>query len=536
MRPRFLMRLPLLSYSGFASHHAPSLLIAGVMISACTAAPPEPAPCEPLATPEESLAPAAWVLPPSRALLGPHQPVVVRFSEYMHPDSLQISGDLEPSTTWWEPPYEVLLLEPPEGGWPTAGSLQIQAADPYCNELPALEVVYEGMGEPRPLLSAELRYFLTADDDGDREVPLTPEVADLWLEATNLVYEDARMAFSLAQDDDAWVVVRDTALNELWVGSDPEVLASAEALVAPYPETLNVIYSWGPLPDPAFGGFASPHLPYISVTSYAETLVCGALSSHVLPHEMGHHFGLPHTHQAEFHSVDQAQAAFNGAFLPWDDGFPGTPALPHIRSSLCDPPAQLELGDILRTTRPDNLMNYDWTPTSHLTWAQADVARQTLALRYGHDLRDLVSPPADLLLEAEALTPQSGTWGVQGDMASFFGAWSEDAQHLWVPEGNETGSLRVPLPSAGTYRVFASFTLGPDFGVHEVGFEGQPRTRISLYSPMVRAGQLVDLGTHVLEEGTNLLGVTSLGAEPASDGALFGLDYLLLREEAERPL
>ncbi len=190
------------------------------------------------------------------------------------------------------------------------------------------------------------------------------------------------------------------------------------------------------------------------------------------------------------------------------------------------------MGGIPRTTVPGNLMNYDWAPHGHLTWAQGGVVRQTAAIRFALDLRDLISPTADSFFEAEALAPGDPVgWAIQGDMGMFLGVWSGDAQRIWWSQPGSRSSLQVPAPDAGRYRLFAGFTMGPDFGIHELGMNGQPGTEVNLYSAMVRHSRVLDLGTYQLEAGANSLDVTSLGAEVKSLGTLLGLDYVLLREE-----
>ena len=476
--------------------------------------------------------PTASLLPMSGALLNAMEPIEIRFSEYMHPESLAIGGSLEPGSFRWEPPYEVLLIQPPEGGWTVGGVLVVNAADRACTPIVPLEAAYAGIAEARPLLKVEMRFFLTANDDGQRAAPLTEEVSALWLEETNRIYHAADMQFAMVDDSEAWIMVNDTALNELHALSDPSVHMAAAQLVAPYPDTLNVIFSWGPLAVPAQGGFTSPTMPFISVTSFEDTLLCGDLSRDVLPHEMGHYFGLPHTHQAEFWTIEDAQAAYDGAFLPWDDGFPDTPALPHIAGRLCTPPDSIVLGGIPRTTQPSNVMNYDWTPYGHLTWAQAGVVRQTAAIRFGMNLGDLVSPSADRWFEAEDLAPTNpDAWDIQNNMDWFFGVWSGDTQRIWHPQPGVQSGLRVSVGEAGPYRLFIGFTLGPDFGIHRIGMNGLPGPEINLYSPMVRHSQVLDLGVYPLEVGDNELNVTCLGTEVNSLGTLLGLDYVMVRRE-----
>ena len=490
-------------------------------------------PCVPtVGSRSETMLPSAHLLPAAGALLSPMETIEIRFSEYMHADSISLVGDLPAGSIWWEPPYEVLLLEAPPGGWTEGGTLVLEAADRACNAIPPLEIAYAEVAEKRPVIDIDLRFFVAANDDGTMAAPLTEEIAALWLEEVNRVYSAVDMHFDMAEDAEAWVFVNDTAINGMHALSDPAVLQAAQELVAPYPDTLNVIFSWGPLPVPAQGGFTSPSLPFVSVTSFEETLLCGDLSRDVLPHEMGHYLGLPHTHQAEFWTVEEAQAAYDGSFLPWDDGFWDTPAVPHIAGQLCSPADSITLGGIPRATRPNNLMNYDWTPFGHLTWSQGGVARQTAAIRFGLDLRDLVSPRADFFFEAESLSPSSPDgWGTQPGMGAFFGVWSGDTQRIWGPQPGSQSALRTPVPEAGTYRLFAGLTLGPDFGIHRLGMNGHPGVEVNLYSPMVRHSGILDLGSYPLEAGDNDLEVTCLGPEANSQGTLLGLDYVLLRRE-----
>ena len=149
------------------------------------------------------------------------------------------------------------------------------------------------------------------------------------------------------------------------------------------------------------------------------------------------------------------------------------------------------------------------------------------------DLRRQVTPTAELLLEGEELITTEGMWGAQASMHVFGGLWSGDTQVLLNPLEGGTAAVVLSAPEAGTYRLFASFTRGPDFGIHRFSVGAAPGPSFDAYAPRVYNTGVVDLGAFELRAGANQLDVLTEGKSPQSVGWLLGIDYLLLRREGE---
>ncbi len=154
--------------------------------------------------------------------------------------------------------------------------------------------------------------------------------------------------------------------------------------------------------------------------------------------------------------------------------------------------------------------------------------------------RDLLTVPAvaelpgvEGAIEGEAMevvsvsggeaAPQEGVWD-----------WSRTAQMWW--KGAKPGdklALGFQVEKAGKYTVTARMTKAKDYGIHQISINGQPAgDPIDFWNREVTGTDPVSLGVFDLKEGQNLFEVEVRGAnEKAIKAHMFGLDYLLLKEE-----
>lgn len=149
------------------------------------------------------------------------------------------------------------------------------------------------------------------------------------------------------------------------------------------------------------------------------------------------------------------------------------------------------------------------------------------------------APPASvpptkggLLLEAETLKPAaSGGHTQEQPMTAFTtGKWSGDQQLWWTGgKAGDTLTLTFAVNAAGVYRLAASFTRAPDYGMVSVTVDGAPTRaeKLDLYDTQVTRTELVPLGEFKLDAGNHRLGITITGSnEAATPSYMVGLDEL----------
>ncbi|MCP4707047.1 MAG: DUF2961 domain-containing protein [Planctomycetes bacterium] len=145
-----------------------------------------------------------------------------------------------------------------------------------------------------------------------------------------------------------------------------------------------------------------------------------------------------------------------------------------------------------------------------------------------------VKPPRKVegALEGELLEVKEVTGGgVRVQNVARFN-WSNDRQVWWVDGGvGDRLVLEFEAQQAGRVRVAAGLTKASDYGVVKIGVNGATVIeQLDLYNPQVTGEEIV-LGWCEVKQGANRLEVTIVGANKAAlKRYMFGLDYLLLKE------
>jgi hypothetical protein len=114
------------------------------------------------------------------------------------------------------------------------------------------------------------------------------------------------------------------------------------------------------------------------------------------------------------------------------------------------------------------------------------------------------------------------------DMVPYGKGWSNDQELHWNPDKmGDTDELELPAQKAGTYRLEARFTKGPNLGIFQANFNGLDLgSPTDLYAPNLTVNDVTDLGAVTLVAGNPILKITLIGKNAASKGTGFGLDYL----------
>lgn len=165
------------------------------------------------------------------------------------------------------------------------------------------------------------------------------------------------------------------------------------------------------------------------------------------------------------------------------------------------------------------------------------------------DLLAYLQTPSQVSLPGEGLSinPQTGRipGAIEGEsidaaatggnlkrqgMANFSnGKWSGNAQLWWT--GAKPGhvlSLPFEVKQQGTYQVRAAFTKAHDYGQFVAKVNGKKVAELDLfYKPSVISTGTVDLGTHDLKAGKQMITLELTGAHPdATPRYMNGIDYI----------
>ena len=137
------------------------------------------------------------------------------------------------------------------------------------------------------------------------------------------------------------------------------------------------------------------------------------------------------------------------------------------------------------------------------------------------------------LQEAEKLSVSAhdGPIPLVQEMSLFGNNWGGGSQLFWQ-NGSIGQSITLSLPAErdGDYVLLASFTRAPDYGSYIAAVNGITLAEnLNLYSPVVEAYTLTELGTITLKAGRdNCLTITCTGKDSRASGYFLGLDFLLL--------
>jgi hypothetical protein len=392
---------------------------------------------------------------------------------------------------------------------------------------------------PVPVVSMRVHAVFCADDDGSRRTDITPAEVQAWVNKANEIYVNANVHFDFDPSRD-WETTNNTLINSLsgvnqsnWV----QARDAANTVAAATPHDLVTFFRWGPDPTyPTGSGFSWTDYNFVAAPAFDVTTVGGHQNIGLFAHEAGHYLGLAHTFGPTFSTVVQAETYFvNNGRNPsiFDgDGRADTYPDPYVAAVQNNPSiTSLTLAGTVFPLPRSNIMSY-YEPRSDLSPSQAATVRQTLVLRSGQNLTQLVSNTPGQVLEAESRHPSiTGGTTLNQNMSGFLGKWSGDSQTFWI-DGGANGRLTFDFPvnAAGQYDIYGGFTAAPDYGIFTHVINGQSGDPLDLYSRGVLSTGAVYLGQYNLNSGANQCLVQTSGTNPLASPARYGygLDYILL--------
>jgi hypothetical protein len=231
--------------------------------------------------------------------------------------------------------------------------------------------------------------FRVSDDDGSNPCAITVDNVQSWVNEANRVYAAAGVRFSF---DRVLRDMKDTKINRLSGDGDANWSYANQLLngIAARERSVVTVYRAN-----VGGGFSWWTYDFVAMSFFDPNAL------NILAHELGHHFGLPHTHARGFATVREAEDyLLSGGSVASLDGDAGiindTPPDPHISSlsSSFDTDAVSLAGQGLSLDRRNVMSYWNRRGSAHLTHGQIDRVRQLVVERKARYLNvtDVVPP------------------------------------------------------------------------------------------------------------------------------------------------
>jgi hypothetical protein len=244
-----------------------------------------------------------------------------------------------------------------------------------------------------PNYSIPVVAYRVSDDDGSRSCAITVDGVQQWIDEANRIYAAAGIRFVY---DGVLHDLRDTEVNNVTGEEYPawqsvktklnQLAANQRSIVLAHRAELGGGFSWWTYDFVAMSFFDSVNLNALSI----------------LAHELGHHFGLPHTHARTFQTVREAEDfVLSGGNLDDLDGdrsivddTPQDPDIVDIRDNLSLDAVTLA-GEAVPLARK-NIMSYcNHGGMGQLSHSQIDRVRQLVLDRRARYLNVTVITPID---------------------------------------------------------------------------------------------------------------------------------------------
>ena len=306
------------------------------------------------------------------------------------------------------------------------------------------QVYVKRLAGTTPNYSIPVIAYRVSDTDGSRPCAITVDGVQQWINEANRVFSTAGIRFTY---DGILRDLRDTEVNNLRGEGDSwwksardrlnQLAAQHRSVVVVHRADIGGGFSWWTYDFVAMSFFDSVHLNALSI----------------LAHELGHHFGLPHTFGRVFPNAREAEDYILSA-RPIDelDGdrtvIDDTPPDPYIENLHGDTAIQaIALDQHVFQIARKNIMSYwDHGGTGYLSPSQCDRIRQVVVERKNRYLN------------------VSESW----EMWQIDWRWCQKCQGLFFSNG-QPGAGRCPAGGQHEKGTSGNYTLAHN----QVGFVGQ---------------------------------------------------------------
>ncbi len=391
-----------------------------------------------------------------------------------------------------------------------------------------------------PLLTVRVQAIQVMDDDGKRVTPITPAQVGQWIDNANEAWAGASIRFLYDPSVD-FSTIRNTLVNSMESSrDDPDTLEDrhlANEIAARYPGKLVILIRYGAGSRPVGQAFSGEKLNFVAGVGFNNTVVCGYQNIGLIAHEIGHYFGLAHTHTQAFKNIEEAEtylkahgnkpSAFDGDKL--DDTLPD-PYL-GVDEIQCQPVTSITLNGIAFPVQRANLMAYYYKVHTDLTPQQIERARWFFAWRAKNGMARPVNANVSGAIEFESLPVKAATnlAAKEQKLSSTQSDWSNDRHLFCRAYENSQITFAVTVDKPGRYALNLYATYALDYGQIQTFVDGKPLgAPIDLYGYAVRPTGKISIGEIDLSAGAHDLEFRVVGKNERSTGYSFGLDAFTL--------
>jgi hypothetical protein len=391
-----------------------------------------------------------------------------------------------------------------------------------------------------PLFTVHIQAIRVADDNGLRRAQIEIEKVIPWIEEANRVYAGSGIRFLFDPAED-FSDIQSTLINSMMGVEDADwdqAMTAADSVASKYPGKIVVYFRYGPDSLPTGSGFSWYDYNFVAMPGF-DTDVCGYQNIGMLAHEIGHYLGLPHTFNAIYSDIPEAESAFEksgySAAIFDGDGLSDTLPDPYIDDSKiqCGTQGTVTLKGVELPIPRTNIMSY-YEVRDGLSPMQTTRARYTLAMRYRNAMAMPTNADIPDPIQFEELKVIRSYWETLStqDMKPYGTHQFGGGKQLFINSAYLSDLIfELKIDKDAIYNIVLYATFAPDYGIFELYIDGILVTdTVDLYAPFVIPSGPVGLGPYLLTAGEHELRIVVKGKNANSSNYYLGLDALSLRE------
>ena len=404
-----------------------------------------------------------------------------------------------------------------------------------------------GTIDSRPWYTVHVEVIQCCDDDGGRKCPISASEMRKMIDLANELDAKAHVRFIWSSKNGA-SVLRSTVINSLMpvdlhapknqrapgAGTLEQECREIRKIAERYRGKMVVFFRWGDnihhQTDNSYSGRDAScvvmHSPQVA-----------NMGPRWFSHEVGHYFGLDHTHARDFRSVADASE-----FLKNHSGDTSVFDGDRLSDTLPDPGLRDALKNGVRTVTLNgkevpiptgNIMSYMiWPGHESMSNQQAERVRALCRFRsrFGMVYPTNIDAPSPIEAESLAFETRGGLSALPDRVGRFgFGIWSGDEQVYAHGRPGSSLVLKVDVKETGPKDINVYMTFSVDYGKVDFSVDGmRVGQTFDGFAPVVAASGPISLGRLVLSQGAHTIEFTLVGKNEESKGTGLGVDCLSL--------